>query len=615
VSRLTRPTLRLLALPFSTVRRKPALVSQFIASSLGRAALTGASVLLIREFLGGVLGRQTGAAHRIVESYGAAAALWTVAATLVVTQLGAALLAYSAQVSQQRLVAAVELGTMERLITHLLGLSAGFFDRRTHGELIQTVRQDVSQLRTVAVSAATMVLDALNATALIAAAFVLSVKLAVIAFLLVPLAAFPISVVARRTLAQSFGVRRKGVVLFDVLLQLLRAIRIIKVYQGERVEADRTIHEARHYFDEVIAMERTRALARVALEALAALSLVAVIIAGGLQVLGGTLGWPELLAFLVAARAAQGPLNNVNTSYMEMQRYGASVAHIDDLLAERPEVRDAPDAEPVDGAPTLLTVDRVSFAFGDTAVVQDVSFAVRAGETLGIAGPSGAGKTTLLNLVARFYDPSSGAVRLDGRDLRELRLADVHRQIAIVAQDPFLFASSIRDNIRCGRADATDADVEHAARVAEIHDDIVAMPNGYATIVGHGGRALSRGESQRVNIARAVLKNAPILLLDEATSSLDSFSEAKVQRAIDRLAAGRMTIAVAHRLSTLRAASRILVLEDGKVAGLGHHTELLASCAVYRRLWDAQAGAPASAGQPRDVSLGHADDARRAVAQ
>jgi ABC-type multidrug transport system fused ATPase/permease subunit len=332
-------------------------------------------------------------------------------------------------------------------------------------------------------------------------------------------------------------------------------------------------------------------------------------------VLGGTLGWPELLAFLVAARAAQGPLNNVNTSYMEMQRYGASVAHIDDLLAERPEVRDAPDAEPVDRAPTLLTVDGVSFAFGDTAVVRDVSFAVNAGETLGIAGPSGAGKTTLLNLVARFYDPSSGAVRLDGRDVRALRLADVHRQIAIVAQDPFLFASSIRDNIRCGRADATDADVEHAARVAEIHDDIVAMPNGYATIVGHGGRALSRGESQRVNIARAVLKDAPILLLDEATSSLDSFSEAKVQRAIDRLAAGRMTIAVAHRLSTLRAASRILVLEDGKVAGLGHHTELLASCAVYRRLWDAQAGAPASASQPRDVSLRHADDARRAVAQ
>jgi ATP-binding cassette, subfamily B, bacterial MsbA len=536
-----------------------------------------------------VLGRETGFARTVADTYGVATALWAVAATLVLTQLGAAALAYSAQVTQQRLVAAVELGTMERLINHLLGLSAGFFDRRTHGELIQTVRQDVSQLRAVAVAAATALLDALHAVALIAAAIVLSWKLALFAFVLVPVAALPVYLVARRTLTQSFGVRRKGVALFDVLLQLVRAIRIIKVYQGERVEADRTVEQARTYFDEVVAMERTRALARVALESLAALSLVTVIIAGGLQVLGGTLGWPELLAFLIAARAAQGPLNNVNTSYMEIQRYGASVAHIAALLAERPDVRDAADAVPLGAPPVRLSADDVSFGFGDVPVLDGVSFDVRAGETLGVAGPSGAGKTTLLNLVARFYDPARGAVRLDGVDVRAVRVADVHRQIAIVAQDPFLFASSIRDNIRCGRADATDAEVEDAARVAEIHDEILAMPDGYDTMVGHGGRALSRGESQRVNIARAMLKNAPILLLDEATSSLDSFSEAKVQRAIERLAAGRMTIAVAHRLSTLRAANRILVLADGRMAGLGTHHELLASCPVYRHLWEAQA--------------------------
>jgi ATP-binding cassette, subfamily B, bacterial MsbA len=588
---LTKPTARLLRLPFATVRRKPGIAVQFIASSLGRAALTGASVLLVREFLGGVLGRENGVARRLAEMYGDNAALWGAAALLIATQIGAAALAYSAQVSQQRLVAAVELGTMERLINHLLGLSAAFFDRRTHGDLVQTLRQDVSQLRAVAVAMATMVLDALNALALIAAAISLSPRLALFAFVLVPLAAFPIYVVARRTLAQSFGVRRKGVVLFDVLLQLLRAIRIIKVYQGEKVEADRTILQARHYFDEIIEMERTRAAARVALEALAALSLVTVIIAGGLQVLGGTLGWPELLAFLIAARAAQGPLNNVNTSYMEIQRYGASVVHIDTLLAERPEVRDAPTAGPITESPRRLAMESVSFAFDDTPVLDGVSFEIVAGETLGIAGPSGAGKTTLLNLVARFYDPSRGAVRLDAVDLRELRVAHVYRQIAIVAQDPFLFATSVRDNIRCGRPDATDADVERAARAAEIHEDILAMPDGYDTIVGHGGRALSRGEAQRVNIARAVLKNAPVLLLDEATSSLDSFSEAKVQRAIDRLAAGRMTIAVAHRLSTLRGATRILVLNEGRVAGLGPHSELVSSCAVYRRLWEAQTAA------------------------
>jgi subfamily B ATP-binding cassette protein MsbA len=597
---LTRPSVRLLALPFGSARKHPGLAAQFVVSSLGRAALTGASILLIREFLGGILGRENGLARRLAESYGAGAALWAAAAALIVTQIGAAVLAYSAQVSQQRLVAAVELGTMERLITHLLGLSAGFFDRRTHGDLIQTLRQDVSQLRTVAVAVATMVLDALNAVALIGAAFMLSTRLAVLAFVLVPLAAFPIYLVARRTLARSFGVRRKGVVLFDMLLQLLRGIRIIKVYQGEAIEGERTVREARGYFDEIIDMERTRALARVALEALAALSLVTVIIAGGVQVLGGSLGWPELLAFLIAARAAQGPLNNVNTSYMEMQRYGASMAHIDALLAERPDVHDAPDASRIATPPQRLSVETVGFAFGSTTVLESISFDVRAGETLGIAGPSGAGKTTLLSLLARFYDPSSGTVRLDGRDLRTLRLADVHQQIALVAQDPFLFASSIRDNIRCGRPDASESDVEHAARAAEIHDEILAMPDGYETVVGHGGRALSRGEAQRVNIARAVLKNAPILLLDEATSSLDSFSESKVQRAIDRLTTGRMTIAIAHRLSTLRAATRILVIDEGRVAGLGTHAELLASCAVYRRLWEAQT-APAPLVPPDDI--------------
>ena len=578
-----------LSFPIAIVRRTPALTGAFVLSSLGRAALTGAWVLLIREFLAGVLGRSDGIAQRLSQTYGATTALWAVAVALVATQLAAAALAYAAQVTQQRLVAAIELGTMERLINHLLSLSAGFFNRRTHGDLIQTVRQDVSQLRAVAVGVATMVLDVLNALALISAAVVLSPRLAATAFVLVPVAAFPIYLAARRTLTRSFGVRRKGVVLFDLLLQLLRAIRIIKVYQGERVEADKTITEARSYFDELVAMERTRAMARVTLETLAGLSLVAVVIAGGLQVLNGTLGWPELLAFLIAARAAQGPLNNVNTSYMEIQRYGASIAHIAALLAERPEVQDAPNAAALKVPPQRLSAESVSFAFGETPVLDRVTFDVRAGETLGIAGPSGSGKTTLLNLVARFYDPTTGAVQFDGHDLRSLRLADVHKHIAIVAQDPFLFSSSVRDNIKCGRADASDDEVEAAARAAEIHDDIVAMPLGYATMVGHGGRELSRGEAQRVNIARAVLKNAPILLLDEATSSLDSFSEVKVQRAIDRLAAGRMTIAVAHRLSTLRSAHRILVIEDGRVAGFAPHAELLATCEVYRRLWESQA--------------------------
>lgn len=566
------------------LRPHPWLVTRFAVGSLGRAAMTAASILLIREFLAGVLGHE----QQLLAGFSVETALFIVAGLLLVANLGAAALNYDSHVSQQKIVRAIELGTMERLIRLLLILSVGFLDRRTHGDLLQGVRQDVSQLRAVVLAAASVILEALQAAALIVAAISLSPKLSFWAFILVPVAAFPLYVLARRTLRRSFGVRRKGVALFDALLQLLHGIRVIRIYQGEQAEGDRTIQSARSYLDELMAMEHVRAFARIVLESLAALNVVVVIIVGGFSVMSGKLGWPELLAFLMAMRAAQGPLNNINNGYLEIQRYGASVEHIEQFLKEQPEIQDRPDALPLTQPPLTIAADRVNFGFHGKPVLENVSFTVDAGETLGIVGPSGAGKTTLLNLVARFYDPTSGAVKLDGEDLRDFRLRDVYGMLAIVTQDPFLFSTSIRDNILCGRLDASQEEVEAAARAAEIHDEIMAMPAGYETVVGQGGRSLSRGEAQRVNIARAILKNAPILLLDEATSSLDSYSEARVQRAVDRLVTGRMAISVAHRLSTLRNASRILVLEQGRVMGLGTHQQLLATCPTYVRLWEAQ---------------------------
>jgi subfamily B ATP-binding cassette protein MsbA len=576
------------ALPFRLLRRDPGLLAAFAAASLGRAALTAVSILLIREFLGGVLGEREGLAGWATATYGSGPTLWAIVALLLGTSLGAAALSYAAQVNQQRIVKVIELGTMERLITRLLGLSVGYFDRRTHGDLIQAVRNDVANLRAVAIAGATIAIESLQAAGLIAASAILSPWLALWAFVLMPLATWPIIRIARRTLARSFGIRRKGVALFDVLLQLLRGIRIIKMYQGESAESKRTIDRARGYFDELIAMERVRSLARVVLESIGSLSLVVVIIVGGFQVMAGSLGWPELLAFLMAARAAQVPINIINTNYIDIQRFGASVAHIDALLEEEPEIRSRSDARPLVAGPSAIAARELSFEIGGVQVLRDVSFDVRAGETLGVVGPSGAGKTTLLNLVARLYDPSSGAVLLDGEDLRTLRLEDVYGRIAIVTQEPFLFTTSIRENIRCGRPGASDDEIVAAARSAEIHDDILAMPHGYDTVVGHGGRALSLGEVQRVNLARAVLKNAPVLLFDEATSGLDSHAEARVQQAIDRLVPGRITIAVAHRLSTLRNATRILVLEHGRAVGLGTHAELVDHCPMYRRLWRSQ---------------------------
>ena len=595
-----------LGLPLRLLRANPGLVFRFAFTSLGRAVLTAATILLIREFLAGALGGGTGLAARVAQTFGASAVLWVTVTLLLLAHIGAALLAYDAQVTQMRIVKVIEQGTMQRLVAQLLTLSAGYFDRRTHGDVIQGIWHDVQSMRTAAVAVGTAILESLQAAFLLITAVILSPVLALWAFLVLPLAMQPINLIAGRTLTRAFEVRRRAISLYDTLLQLVRGIRTIRLYHGERLETERAGERASVYLDEMVDAERVRSLATVVMQTLAGVSLVAVIVVGGLQVMRGSLGWPELLAFLMAARASQGPLNNLNTAYLEIQKNGASLVHIDVLLNEQPDVKERPDARALTKPPSAIAFENVSYAVGDVSILREVSFTARAGETLGVVGPSGAGKSTLLNLTARLYDPTAGAISFDAIDLRECRLNDVYGAIAMVTQDPFLFATSVRENIRCGRPGGSDADVEHAARVADIHDEIVAMPAGYDTLIGPGHRELSRGEAQRVSIARAILKNAPILLLDEATSSLDSWAESRVQQAIDRLVVGRLVIAVAHRLSTLRNATRILVLEDGRVAGLGTHNELLASCETYQRLWTAQiqSGAEIPTGDGQTMSSG-----------
>jgi ATP-binding cassette, subfamily B, bacterial MsbA len=604
------------------LRNQRGLLVRFVATSLGRTALAMASVLLIREFLFAVLQQESGFAGAVAEHAGREAALTGVALLLVCSYVGASLLYYDNQVVRQRIVKVVELGLMERLVRHLLALPVGFFDRSSHGDLIHAIRQDIGDLRVVFLSGATVAMESAVAAGLLAAAVWISPRLAFWALFVLPIAALPLLLIARRTRARSYAERRTGYVVFDVILQILRGIRIIKIFQGEDQEARTTIDAARRYFDEQIRIVRIRELSNVVLESLAGLSVAAVIIVGGLQVMHGGLAWPQLLAFLMAVRALHGPLDHINTDLMMIQRHGAAAARIGELLRERPELADGDgEARAWPAPPQRISVDDVSFSYGDRVVLGNVSFELAAGETLGIAGPSGSGKSTLLGLIARFYDPTSGGVRFDGIDVRRLRLADVRRQIAAVTQEPFLFETSVRENIRCGNPSASDADVETAARSADVHDEILALPHGYDTIVGVAGRGLSGGQAQRINVARALIKNAPILLLDEATSSLDSIAERKVQHAIDRLQAGRTSFIVAHRLSTLRHADRILVLDGGRCVGLGTHEGLLRHCRLYRQMWETQqlgevpvrsAEAPAvlDEGEVDDL-LSYADDRER----
>ena len=420
------------------------------------------------------------------------------------------------------------------------------------------------------------------------------------------LAALPAGALGRRMRGASTQVRGHAYRLTDLLLQLLQGIRIVKVYGGEEAEIRSSVAAARRYFDHVVASVRLRALTENVLDTAGGLMVVLLVLIGGVEVLNGRLTVPSLVAVLIAARAAMGPLHASVSKAAEIQRDWASVHNVQTLLALEPDLQDRPDALPLEPPIGDVAFDHVSFTYADgTAALRDVSFAVRAGERIGLVGPSGSGKTTMVSLLARFYDPTEGAVLVNGRDLRTCRRADLYRQMALVTQEPFVFGTTARENIRYGSSGASDVDVERAARAAGIHDDILDLPHGYDTVLGTGGRLLSGGQLQRVNIARAILKDASLVILDEATSSLDSLSESRILLALDRMMTGRISVTIAHRLSTVRHADRILVLEGGRLVGHGPHDELLARCPVYAALWREQ---QQPSGAPGGVAAGPAGD-------
>jgi subfamily B ATP-binding cassette protein MsbA len=587
------------AMAFATARARAfarahwAFLGLFTATSLARTACTIAVVFLIRDFLTGVLMTPQGISLWLTNAVGQTAALGVVAALLFAVFLASAVFAYASQISQQRLVRGFELELMQALITHLLRLPVAFFNQRHRGDLVESIRLDVGKTRIAVAAMADIFVFGAQGLAYAGSAIVISPRLVLVSLPILLLAILPSRWFVKQIRRRALKLRQHGYRLTDLLLQLMEGVRMVKVYGGEEAETRNSIATARRYFDHMIGAARVRALSEVLLETAGGLSVVVVTIVGGFEVLAGRLTVPSLIASLVALRAAHGPLSNCFSRFMEIQSNMASADRIRILLATEPELRDRVDAIPFPGALESLEFANVSFAYaGGSRVLADVSFEVRAGQHVGIVGPSGAGKTTLTSLIARFYDPTGGRILLNGTDLRDYRTADLYRHLSLVTQDLFLFSTTVRENIRYGCPGISDADVERAAMAAEIHDDILKLPKGYDTVLGIGGRLLSGGQIQRVNIARALVKNAPIVILDEATSNLDSIAETKIQLALDRLMGGRTTFTIAHRLSTLRNADLILVIDGGRCIASGHHEGLLARCALYRDLWSAQQSDP-----------------------
>ena len=484
----------------------------------------------------------------------------------------------------------VEADIRADLFRHMQEMSFDFFDRNRTGQLMSRLTSDLFELTELAHHGPE---DLLTSVLTIVGALVVmgSIRweLALIVGLMIPVFLLVVMTMRRSMGKASRAAKEKTGHINQEIESSLSGIRTAKAFANEPVENAR--FTAANEIFKTSKREFHKAMGRFhsSVEFFLCSLNVVVIGVGGYFVMRGNMDYRDLLTFVLYISSFVNPMRKLS-GFSEMFANGfAGLNRFVGIMRTEPTLQDLPDAKPLTDVKGEISVEHVSFAYdGDLDVLRDVSLRVAPGETVAIVGPSGGGKTTLCQLIPRFYDVSSGAITIDGQDIREVTQTSIHENIGIVQQDVFLFADTIFENIRYGKPDATMEEVVEAAKKAEIYEDILAMPQGFDTYVGERGTLLSGGQKQRVAIARIFLKNPPILILDEATSALDSVTEAKIQRAFDTLAQGRTTLIIAHRLSTIRAANRIVSIADGVITECGTHEELLQTDGIYAQLYKTQ---------------------------
>jgi ATP-binding cassette subfamily B protein len=499
--------------------------------------------------------------------------------------VGTALRYYFVTRLGERVVADIRVSVFDRMIS----MSPAFFERIMTGEVLSRITTDTTVILSVIGSSVSVALrNVLILVGGIGLMLFTSVKMSLMVLWPIPLIVFPIIILGRKVrrlskenqdwIAQSSG---------DASEQLLSA-QTVQAFTHESQSRGNFHRVTEHSFQAAQKRIATRAILTAIVIFLAFSAIVGFLWMGAADVRAGNITVGELVQFMIYTIMVAGAVGALTEIWSELQRAAGATERLVELLKTQDAVSDPAKALP---APATrrgeIAFEGVEFAYPARPGVQaldGVSFAVEPGETVALVGPSGAGKTTIIQLLLRFYDPSVGRVTFDGDDLRDLDRSDFRRHMALVPQDPVIFAASARENIRFGRPEATDAEVEAAAKAAAAHDFLTALPDGYDSYVGERGVMLSGGQKQRIAIARAILRDAPVMLLDEATSALDAESERAVQSAVDTLSKDRTTLIVAHRLATVKKADRIIVFEAGKIAAIGTHDDLVAQGGLYARL-------------------------------
>jgi len=476
------------------------------------------------------------------------------------------------------------------LYKHIQTLSFDFFSKWRVGEVMSRIMGDTGAIQNAMLMSVTEILP--NVLTLLGAVLYLlrlNFRLTILTLMVTPFLVYTIQRFSARIREVALQSARKAADISSILAEKVAGIRVVKSFTTESHEIKRFENEIEKSFWLTMKEVQIDATQKPLLELIQAIAVTIVVWYGAYEVLSGHLSINDLIAFFVGVGLIATPISVLGKIFMAVQRSMVSAARIFEILDTKPTISDADDA--VDMLPIKGNVEyqNVSFSYSqDTPILKNVSLKTRPGEIVAIVGRTGAGKTTFVNLIPRFYDAVSGSVLIDGVDVKNAKLYSLRKQIGIVHQDTTLFLGTMRENICYGKFDATEEEIINAAKIAKIHDFIMSLPNKYKTIVGERGTLLSGGEKQRVSIARAVLRDPRILILDEATSSLDTESERLVQDALEKLIKGRTTFIIAHRLSTVQIADRILVFDKGEIIEEGSHKELLAKGGLYKKLYDMQ---------------------------